>query len=55
MKSRRRRKPILLLPGEGRAYPTGRIRSTFKADGGETGRRYSFSEWWLAVRPRRRA
>lgn len=47
MKSSRRRKPIFLLPGEGRAYPMGRIRSLFKADGGETRRRYSVSEWWL--------
>jgi quercetin dioxygenase-like cupin family protein len=25
----------------------GRIRSTFKADGAETGHSYSISEWWL--------
>ena len=25
----------------------GRIRSVFKADGDETGQRYSISEWWL--------
>src|SRR5262245_19868894 len=44
---RSRRRPIFLSPGGGRAYPMGRISSTFKADGPETGRRYSISEWWL--------
>jgi quercetin dioxygenase-like cupin family protein len=38
---------IVLLPGEGRSYPMGRISSVFKADGKETGNRYSVSEWWL--------
>jgi mannose-6-phosphate isomerase-like protein (cupin superfamily) len=38
---------ILLLPGEGRSYPMGRISAVFKADGDETGKRYSISEWWL--------
>lgn len=41
------RKPIVLAPGEGRAYPMGRISALFKADGDETGKAYSISEWWL--------
>jgi mannose-6-phosphate isomerase-like protein (cupin superfamily) len=41
------REPVILLPGEGRAYPMGRIAAVFKADGRETGDRYSISEWWL--------
>jgi hypothetical protein len=31
------RRPVLLGPGEGRAYPMGRISAVFKADGAETG------------------
>ncbi len=42
-----KRQPIFLPPGGGRAYPMGRISSIFKADGDETGSRYSISEWWL--------
>ena len=42
-----RRTAILLRPGEGRPYPMGRIAAVFKADGAETGGRYSVSEWWL--------
>ncbi|HVH43918.1 MAG TPA: cupin domain-containing protein [Labilithrix sp.] len=42
-----KRKPIFLPPGDGRAYPMGRISSIFKADGAETSARYSISEWWL--------
>ncbi len=42
--------PIVLGPGEGRAYPMGRIGAVFKADGAETGSRYSISEWWLEPR-----
>lgn len=38
---------VVLAPGEGRSYPMGRISSIFKADGHETGNRYSVSEWWL--------
>lgn len=38
---------IFLHPGEGRAYPMGRINAIFKADGGETNGSYSISEWWL--------
>lgn len=41
------RKPVVLPPGGGRDYPMGRIRALFKADGGESGDRYSISEWWL--------
>lgn len=41
------RMPVVLGPGEGRAYPMGRIRALFKADGDETAGRYSISEWWL--------
>ena len=37
----------MLAPGQGRAYPIGRIGSVFKADGVETDSRYSVSEWWL--------
>ena len=41
------RDAIVLAPGEGRAYPMGRICAVFKADGDETASRYSISEWWL--------
>ena len=41
------RKPVILGPGEGRAYPMGRISALFKSDGTETQSRYSISEWWL--------
>lgn len=41
------REPVILGPGEGRAYPMGRIRALFKADGAETAKGYSISEWWL--------
>ena len=41
------RTPIVLKPGEGRAYPMGRIAALFKADGEETAKGYSISEWWL--------
>jgi hypothetical protein len=40
-------KSIFLPPGEGRAYPMGRISALFKANGDETAKRYSISEWWL--------
>ncbi len=39
--------PVVLGPGDGRTYPMGRISTVFKADGAETGQRYSISEWWL--------
>jgi mannose-6-phosphate isomerase-like protein (cupin superfamily) len=42
------RKPVILAPGEGRAYPMGRISAVFKADDAETASRYAISEWWLA-------
>ncbi|MGH3029687.1 MAG: cupin domain-containing protein [Gaiellaceae bacterium] len=38
---------IFLPPGAGRSYDVGSMRSVFKADGVETGDRYSVSEWWL--------
>jgi mannose-6-phosphate isomerase-like protein (cupin superfamily) len=41
------RKPVILIPGAGRAYPMGRISAVFKADGEETAQAYSVSEWWL--------
>ena len=41
------RSAIFLPPGEGRLYPMGRIRAVFKADGAETNKQYSISEWWL--------
>lgn len=41
------RKAVVLGPGEGRAYPMGRISAVFKADEEETQSRYSVSEWWL--------
>jgi quercetin dioxygenase-like cupin family protein len=41
------RKAIFIRPGQGRAYPMGRISSTFLADGAETAEKYSISEWWL--------
>lgn len=41
------RNALVLAPGEGRAYPMGRIGAVFKADGDETASRYSISEWWL--------
>ena len=42
-----RRASIFLPPGGGRSYPMGRISAVFKADGDETQRGYSVSEWWL--------
>ncbi len=41
------RRPVVLAPGEGRAFPMGRLSAVFKADGAETAGRYSISEWWL--------
>jgi mannose-6-phosphate isomerase-like protein (cupin superfamily) len=37
----------VLAPGEGRTYEMGRLSAVFKADGAETGGRYSISEWRL--------
>jgi mannose-6-phosphate isomerase-like protein (cupin superfamily) len=45
--SRAGRHPVVLGPGERRAYPMGRISAIFKADGAETRHGYSISEWWL--------
>lgn len=41
------RTPLLLSPGEGRSYAMGGMSAIFKADGTETARQYSISEWWL--------
>lgn len=41
------RRPVVLGPGEGRAYPMGPLSAVFKADGAETAHGYSISEWWL--------
>lgn len=38
---------LCLPPGAGRRYAMGRLTATFKADGAETGERYSASEWRL--------
>lgn len=40
----------IIAPDQGRRYPMGRMRAVFKADGAETGGRYSLSEWWLEPR-----
>jgi mannose-6-phosphate isomerase-like protein (cupin superfamily) len=48
--SMRSRQAIVLAPGQGRAYPMGRISAVFKADEAETESRYSVSEWWLEPR-----
>jgi mannose-6-phosphate isomerase-like protein (cupin superfamily) len=42
-----KRAGIFLPPGAGRSYPMGRINAVFKADGDETQRAYSISEWRL--------
>lgn len=44
---RAQRTPVILTPGAGRTYAMGRIDAVFKADGEETARGYSISEWWL--------
>ncbi len=41
------RKPIILGLKQGRGYACGAMSAVFKADGIETGDRYSVSEWWL--------
>ena len=41
------RRPVVLGPGEGRAYLMGPITAVFKADREETAQQYSISEWWL--------
>jgi len=42
-----KRAGIFLPPAAGRSYPMGRISAVFKADGDETQRAYSISEWRL--------
>ena len=42
-----RNTPIVLKPGEGRAYAMGGMSAVFKADEAETDCVYSISEWWL--------
>jgi len=41
------RLPVVLGPGDGRAYPMGRLSAVLKADGAETNEMYSISEWWI--------
>src|SRR6188768_2854196 len=41
------RNAIFLPPAGGRVYAMGRIAAVFLADGDETQKRYSISEWWL--------
>jgi hypothetical protein len=43
----KQRAGIFLPPGKGRPYTMGRISAVFKADGDETQKVYSISEWWL--------
>jgi quercetin dioxygenase-like cupin family protein len=43
----KKRRPIVLPPGEGRTYSLGAGRAVFKADGDEVAGQYSLSEWWL--------
>ena len=45
--SEKGRRPIVLRPGAGRSCQMGGISAVFKADGAETARQYSISEWWL--------
>ncbi len=45
-----RHRPIILGPGEGRAYALGAMSAVFKADEAETGAAYSVSEWFLEPR-----
>ncbi|MFI2859013.1 cupin domain-containing protein [Paenibacillus sp. JSM ZJ436] len=40
-------KTLIHLPGSGRNYVMGPMRSVFLADGSETNDRYCVSEWWL--------
>lgn len=47
MSRAKKRAAIHRRPGEGRAYEMGALRAVFKADGDETRKRYSISEWWL--------
>jgi mannose-6-phosphate isomerase-like protein (cupin superfamily) len=47
MATKKKREPVVLSPGAGRAYAMGPVEAIFKADGDETRERYSISEWWL--------
>lgn len=47
MPSLKTREPIFLPPGQGRSYVMGPVQALFKADGTETRKQYSISEWWL--------
>ncbi len=40
-------KLVSLPPEAGRTYDMGTMKAIFKADGEETGSKYSVSEWWL--------
>jgi quercetin dioxygenase-like cupin family protein len=42
------RRAVVLEPGDGRRYEMGAMQAVFKADGEETGRAYSISEWYVA-------
>lgn len=46
------RKGVVLAPGAGREFAMGNLSAVFKADGDETGGRYSISEWWLDAHTR---
>lgn len=46
------RMPTLAVADAGRRYNMGRMLAIFRADGDETGGRYSISEWWLEPRTR---
>ena len=47
MSASERLRPIVLGPGEGRAYAMGAMSAVFKADEAETDAAYSISEWFL--------
>jgi len=47
MSDTERLRPIILGPGEGRAYALGAMSAVFKADEAETAATYSISEWFL--------
>ena len=47
MSDSERLRPIILGPGEGRAYALGAMSAVFKADEAETAATYSISEWFL--------
>ena len=47
MSDTERLRPIVLGPGEGRAYAMGAMSAVFKADEAETAATYSISEWFL--------